>query len=116
MKQTISVYAFRDAFHAMDRGDQFSYSALGAIFDHLEEAEEAAGEELELDVIAICCDFTEHDSARDAATEYDWTVPNIEEGEELDDYAERAEADARSWLEERTTVLDAGDSIVIQNF
>lgn len=55
MKQTINVYNFRDAFHNMDRGDQFSYEALGMIFDHLEECDP----NMELDVIAICCDFEE---------------------------------------------------------
>ena len=55
MKQTVNVYSFRDAFHRMDRGNQFSYEALGEIFEYLEEA----NPDMELDVIAICCDFTQ---------------------------------------------------------
>lgn len=57
MKQSVNFSAFVDAFHAFDRYDQFGYSALRVIFDYLESYEEDTGEELELDVIAICCDY-----------------------------------------------------------
>ena len=55
MKQTINVYDFRDAFVRMDRKDQFSYEGLGALYEYLEECDP----DMELDVIAICCDFTQ---------------------------------------------------------
>ena len=55
MRQTVSVYDFRDAFHRMDRKDQFSYEGLGALYEYLEECDP----DMELDVIAICCDFTQ---------------------------------------------------------
>lgn len=55
MKQIITKSMFRDAFHHAGRGTSFSYEGLGVIFDHLEELDA----ELELDVVAICCDFTE---------------------------------------------------------
>jgi len=59
MKQTITKSMFRDAFHHANRADNFSYEGLGHIFDYLEEYEESTGEQIELDVIAICCDFNE---------------------------------------------------------
>ena len=58
MKTTISLHDFREAFKQV-RPDQFSYEALGLIFSYLEEYEMETGEEFELDVIAICCDFAE---------------------------------------------------------
>ncbi len=58
MKQSINFSQFVDAFHAHARYDQFGYQALRVIFDYMEEYEESTGEELELDVIAICCDYT----------------------------------------------------------
>ena len=58
MKQSINFSAFVDAFHAYKRYDQFGYEALKVIFDYLEEYEDSTGEEIELDVIAICCDYT----------------------------------------------------------
>lgn len=61
MKQSITFSSFVDAFHAHGRYDSFGYQALRVIFDYLEEYEESTGEEIELDVIAICCDYsTEH--------------------------------------------------------
>ena len=59
MKQSINFTNFVDAFHSMGRGEQFSYDALKAIFEYFESIEETTGEEQELDVIAICCDFSE---------------------------------------------------------
>jgi len=58
MKQSVNFSSFVDAFHAHNRYDQFGYSALKVIFDYLESYEEDTGEEIELDVIAICCDYT----------------------------------------------------------
>ena len=60
MKQTINVYQFRDAFQKI-RPDNFSYDGLTILFDYLEEYEESTGEELELDVIGICCEWEESD-------------------------------------------------------
>jgi len=59
MIQTINRYDFRHAFFRMDRGNQFSYEALTMLFDWLEQYEEDTGEQVELDVIALCCDYTE---------------------------------------------------------
>ena len=46
---------FRDAFHQAERGKQFSYEALGLLFDFFEEMDDS----MELDVVAICCDYEE---------------------------------------------------------
>lgn len=58
MKTTVNVFDFVDAFKKI-RPDNFSHAALVTLFDYLEEWEESAGEELDLDVIALCCDFSE---------------------------------------------------------
>ncbi|MCD6162597.1 MAG: hypothetical protein J7K40_09325 [candidate division Zixibacteria bacterium] len=57
MKQTVSLGDFRDAFQKMGRGDNFSYEGLEALYDFLEECE---GEDYELDVIALCCAYSEY--------------------------------------------------------
>jgi len=59
MKTSINKYDFRDAFQKAGRGNNFSYEGLGVLFDYFEEYEESTGEEIELDVIAICCEFNE---------------------------------------------------------
>ena len=59
MKQTINFSNFLDAFTSAGRNDQFGYEALRLIFDYLESSEEGCGVEIELDVVAICCDYEE---------------------------------------------------------
>jgi hypothetical protein len=79
MHQTVNKSQFRDAFHAMGRGDQFSYDALGMLFGHFEDTAPDA----ELDVIAICCGYSE-DSPAYIADQYDVDVEDMGDGETLD--------------------------------
>lgn len=59
MKQSVNKYDFHNAFETMGRADQFSYEGRQALFDYLEQLEEDCGQEIELDVIALCCDYSE---------------------------------------------------------
>ena len=59
MYQSINKSEFHSAFHRMDRGSQFSYEGLDILFDALERYELENGQPFELDVIALCCDFSE---------------------------------------------------------
>ena len=70
MKQSINEYQFRDAFHKMGRGEQFSYAGLSALYDYLEELYADTGEEIELDVIALCCEYAEYDSLAEFREDY----------------------------------------------
>ena len=58
MYTRISKYDFMEEFRNMDRYEQFGYDALSALFDYFEDVEKDTGVETELDVIAICCDYT----------------------------------------------------------
>ena len=79
MKSTINEHDFRDRFHRMDRGNQFSYDGLTALFTALEEYEEDTGEQIEFDVIALCCEFTEYDNLEEFHSEYDHEeYPDVE--------------------------------------
>ena len=62
MYKTITSSSFHDAFHSMDRQNQFSYEAREALFAYLEEYEESTGQQIELDVIALCCDYSEYEN------------------------------------------------------
>jgi len=63
MKQSIGFNQFTTAFEAHGHSEQFSYEAQRALFDYLEQYEADTGEELELDVIALCCDYSEESPA-----------------------------------------------------
>jgi hypothetical protein len=58
MKQTIGLSQFQDAFKAI-RPTNFTWWGLEVLFNWIEQQEQDTGEEQELDVIALCCDFTE---------------------------------------------------------
>jgi hypothetical protein len=58
MKTTVNVYDFHREFELI-RPNNFSRAGLNVLFDYFDEYEQESGEEMELDVIAICCDFTE---------------------------------------------------------
>jgi len=70
---------FRDAFQAHGRGNQFSYEALGLLFDYLEEIDSG----LELDVVALCCEYFE-DMPVDIAANYSIDTDSEDEGAILD--------------------------------
>ena len=89
MKTTVSLYDFREAFRTCGRAEQFSYEGLEVLFDYLEQYEDDTGEELELDVVALCCDFYE-DTVEAIAANYsiDLTECEDEKAEAVREYLE----------------------------
>ena len=59
MFQRINFSDFVSAFHTHGRQDQFSYEAKRLLFDYLESIENITDEDIELDVIALCCEYQE---------------------------------------------------------
>lgn len=111
MKQTLNKDQFRFAFEQV-RPNQFSYEALGMLFDYLEECDE----DMELDVIAICCDFTESDF-QEAANELDDDESELTQECEGLDESETAQLIAEK-LQNKTSVLGvtSDNTIVYANF
>jgi predicted ArsR family transcriptional regulator len=83
MKTTVSKYDFERAFVTAGRKDQFSYEGLAVLFDYLEELEASTGEELELDVIALCCDYYES-STEEIIENYRIDVEGLDDDEQVD--------------------------------
>ena len=79
MKTTIYKSDFIDAFNAANRTDQFSYEAREILFDYFEQYEEETGEQIELDVIGICCEYSE-DHWADIADNYSIDLSEAEDG------------------------------------
>ena len=80
MKQIITESQFINAFKSWDTyKNQFSYEGLKALFEWFEELENDTGEEMELDVVAICCDFTEYESLKEYNEYYDKEHKEIDE-------------------------------------
>ena len=69
MKTTVSETDFIDAFKKL-RPSNFSYEGLIALYDYLENFEEDTDKEIELDVIAFCCDYSEWDNLEEYKKSY----------------------------------------------
>ena len=107
MKTTVSVYQFKDEFKAI-RPNNFSYEGLGILFDYLEEYENDTGKELELDVIALCCDYNE-ETLDEIINNYDIEI--FEDEDKLEQ--------VKYFLDQNTMVvgiLDDNETIIYQNF
>ena len=115
MKQSIGFCGFCDAFRDMDRNENFSYEGKRILFDYLEEYEESCGEEIELDVIALCCEYSE-DDAEDIAANYMFYKAHGESAELLEfktlDRDEQIEQ-AREYLEDNTIVCGEHDGVFV---
>lgn len=83
MKITVSSYDFERAFADAGRKDQFSYEGLAVLFAYLEELEQSTGEELELDVVALCCDYYES-STEEIILNYRIDVEGLDDDEQID--------------------------------
>jgi hypothetical protein len=71
----------------------------------LEDYEKSTCFELELDPIAVCCDFAEYPSALSAAEAYGFK-----------DGIDSKEESALEWLQNRTQTIEFDGGIVIQLF
>ena len=107
MKQTVTRHDFADAL-----ADDFSRSAASALFDWYEELEAGTGEELELDPIAIRCDWSEYETATEAFADLELGHPGADEGDEDRDPDEH-EGECLRFFERTTTVLQFDGGILI---
>ena len=106
------------------RPDNFSYAGLKALFEHLESYEDDTGEEIELDVIALCCDYSEmtleeiindYIYSESCGNKHVYDADTWEEIKDMDD-DERMEYLA-DWLTDRTMVIPVDDNtLIIQAF
>lgn len=78
---------FRNKFYEYGRGSQFSYQALGLLFDYLDNIHDENCY-YELDVIAICCEYVE-----------------MEENEVRSCYSLEPDEDIEDYLSEHTAYI-----------
>jgi len=81
MYKTITSNNFVDAFQHAGRDKQFSYEGKIALYNWLEDNIE----NYELDVIAICCDYSEYETKKELLDDYSSfeTIEEIEEQTEI---------------------------------
>ena len=98
MIKTITQWEFIEEFKAR-RPDNFTRLGLLELFEYFEMLEDSIGEPMELDVIAICCEYAEYDSLAEFQEDYGSEYENFED------------------IEEQTQVIQIDeDSFIIQQF
>ena len=120
MKMTLSTYQIADALKN-DTCARWSHNGSLALAEYLEEYEESTGEELELDVCAIRCDFSEYNSALECALEYGWSpeasILDYDDNIRPDNEVEEENNElALKWLENRTQVISFDGGIIVSQF
>lgn len=113
IKETVNEYRFTDVL-LKDEYASWSYGATKALYDYYEQLSDDMGEDIELDPVAIRCEWSEYDSAWDAMLQYQPDdMPTVDDevdkdgrGLDLVELSELQEKAAREWLESRTAVLD----------
>ena len=105
MIKTINEYDFIDAFRKMGRTANFSNSGLIALYEYLEMLGDDLGQPIELDVIALCCEFTEYDNLEEFEADYGREFSNIDKRFKYS-------------IEDTTTMIpiEGTDGFIIQNF
>tara|TARA_R110002167_G_scaffold338655_1_gene546319 strand:+ start:212 stop:526 length:315 start_codon:yes stop_codon:yes gene_type:complete len=76
----VNEWNFRNAFKE-SRQDNFSLEGLYTLYNYLNDLSEDIGEDIQLDIISICCDFNEYESLEEALNQYD-DINTLEELEQ----------------------------------
>jgi flavin-dependent dehydrogenase len=100
-----------------DTNANWSRAGAYALAEYLEEYEESTGEELELDVCAIRCDFSEYSSLQDWAHDYfsnAWQELGFDETEETDD--DEFDEKIRSYIQDHGQLIEFDGGIIVSSF
>lgn len=98
----VSFNDFLEEFKKYGREDQFTYEGKRALYNYLNELGDDSGQPIELDVIGICCDFTEYQNLEEFANDYGYTIGEVNSITDIYDYT--------------TVILINDESFIIQDF
>jgi len=124
MKKTLNTYDIANALLA-DSNAAWSRVGAFALAEHLEGYEESTGEELELDVVAIRCDFSEYTSLQEWASDYfaDEAQAASALGLDLDmdgvtvtNDEEEIEEAIRAYIQDHGSLIEFDGGIIVSSF
>lgn len=120
MKMTVYQNDFIEAFKKAGQQDNFSYKGLKALFAYLEDYEDSTGEEVELDVIALCVDYSEWSNIEEFIKVHGYKF--LDPWDSLADNYEDGDAEQRreamlDFIGDYTTIIDVdGERFITQAF
>jgi len=114
MKTTLTTLQVANALAADENAD-WSRNGCFALAEYLEEYEESTGEELEIDVIALRCEYVEDESIEDWASVY-FDKDQREELLKDAQNADEAHDILTEYIEERGTLIRFIGGVIISQF
>jgi len=69
----------RYEFQSYGRDEQFSRWGFDALYKYLDDLSEDIGEDIQLDVIALCCEWSEYDSIEEACDQYSDDIQTLDD-------------------------------------
>ncbi len=124
MKKTLTTHDIADSLCA-DEYANWSRVGAFALAEWLEDMEESTGVEMELDVVAIRCDFSEYDSVQAWADDYFADAKQAsdaigfdldmdgetseQEGEEMDDMI-------REYIQDNGILIEFDNGVIVSAF
>lgn len=116
MKITLNTHEVANELRK-DKYAGWSYNGSIALAEYLEEYEQSIGEEIELDVCAIRCDFSEYASLQDWAHDHfsnAWQELGFDETEEIDgdDFDDKI----REYIQDCGQLIEFEGGIIVSQF
>lgn len=117
MKKTLTTSEIADElFNGGQNG--FSYAGARALAEYLEEMERDTGEEVELDAVAIRCDFAEHESLAAWRKDYFGSLEDAADrcGFDFDCDEDEADEKTREFIRDNGHLIEFGGGIIVSSF
>jgi len=123
MKTTLSTSDIARALKS-DQNAAWTWDGAKALAEYLEEYEESTGEEMELDVCAIRCDFSEYDSLEAWASDYfrnqadavDKLCLTLGMDGSIDEDEDEIDDLIRSFIRDHGTLIEFDGGIIVSSF
>lgn len=116
MKLILNTYQIADKL-LKDSNASWSRAGAFALAEYFEEYEESTGEELELDVCAIRCDFYEYSSLQDWAHDHFSNALEelgFDETEENDD--DEVDNKIREYIQDHGQLIEFDGGVIVSRF
>ncbi len=123
MKTTLNTSDIARALNS-DENAAWSWNGARALAEYLEQLEEETGEEMEMDVCAIRCDFSEYanleawaaDYFRNQADAVDKLCLTLGMDGSIDEDSEEIDDLIRSFIQDSGTLIEFDGGVIISSF
>jgi len=116
MKQTLSHYQATELIHEV-YDNQFSWEASGCLADYYESLEEEIGEEIEIDPVAIACDWSEYNSDEELIEAYGYLLPDADDSDDCEAWEpEDKLAAIKDYLMQDTDLIEFDGGYLVRAF